>query len=190
MKFGYARVSTQNQNLDLQVDALQKEGCDEIVEEKVSGAHKKREKLDDLFGKLRQGDTLVVYKLDRLGRSTKQLIELSEWLDENDIELVSIRDSIDTSTPMGRAMMRMLMVLAEMEREIIVERTQAGLKAARKRGRVGGRPSKDKKDVERAIKLYESGEYSVPEIEEMTGVSKPSLYRYLKKKQAQAQSVE
>ena len=181
MKFGYARVSTRDQNLEVQLDALAAAGCDKIVTEKVSGsASKERPELDRLVENLREGDTLVVYKLDRLGRSTFKLLGLTEELQQRDVEFVSLKDQIDTGSAIGKAMFRMLAVLAEMERELIVERTQAGLQAARKRGRVGGRPKVDKKAVDRALKLYESKEYSVAEITEMTGVSKATLYRRLK----------
>jgi DNA invertase Pin-like site-specific DNA recombinase len=181
MKFGYARVSTRDQNLDAQLDALTAAGCDKIVTEKVSGnGSKERPELDRLVENLREGDTLVVYKLDRLGRSTFKLLGLTEALQERGVEFVSLKDQIDTSSAIGKAMFRMLAVLAEMERELIVERTQAGLQAARKRGRIGGRPRVDKKKVEKALKLYESKDYSVAEITELTGVSKATLYRRLK----------
>jgi len=158
MKFGYARVSTRDQNLEAQLDALTAAGCDKIVTEKVSGnGSKERPELDRLVENLREGDTLVVYKLDRLGRSTFKLLGLTEELQQRGVEFVSLKDHID-----------------------IVERTQAGLQAARKRGRVGGRPRVDKKSVERALKLYESKEYSVAEITELTEVSKATLYRRLK----------
>jgi DNA invertase Pin-like site-specific DNA recombinase len=183
MKIGYARVSTLDQNLDMQIDALKAAGCERIYTEKMSGKRDDRPELQRCLDALREGDTLVVYKLDRLGRSTFKLLELTEELNERGVKFASIRDNIDTSTVIGKAMFRMLAVLAEMERDIIVERTQAGLKAARARGRVGGRPSKPKKDVERALKLYDSGEYTVPEIVEMTGVSKATIYRALRKRE-------
>jgi len=175
MKFGYARVSTRDQNLDAQLDALAAAGCDKIVTEKVSGnGSKERPELDRLVENLREGDTLVVYKLDRLGRSTFKLLGLTEALQERGVEFVSLKDQIDTSSAIGKAMFRML----------AVERTQAGLQAARKRGRIGGRPRVDKKIVERALKLYESKDYSVAEITELTGVSKATLYRRLKESSA------
>jgi len=181
MKFGYARVSTRDQNLEAQLDALDAAGCDKIVTEKAGGnGSKERPELDRLVENLREGDTLVVYKLDRLGRSTFKLLGLTEELQQRGVEFVSLKDQIDTGSAIGKAMFRMLAVLAEMERELIVERTQAGLQAARKRGRIGGRPRVDKKRVDRALKLYESKEYSVAEITELTGVSKATLYRRLK----------
>ncbi|WP_201714256.1 recombinase family protein [Rossellomorea arthrocnemi] len=177
MKIGYARVSTQEQSLDLQMDALQQAGCEKVYSEKISGMKDDRPKLLELIDYAREGDVLVVYKLDRLGRSTKKLIELTEELEKRGIELVSIRDSIDTTSAVGKAMFRMLAVLSEMERDLISERTRAGLESARARGRRGGRPKKDSKDVDKAIKLYHTNQYSVREIEEITGVSKATLYR-------------
>ncbi|MBD7965380.1 recombinase family protein [Fictibacillus norfolkensis] len=180
MKIGYARVSTQDQNLDVQLDALHKAGCERIYTEKASGKRDDRPELTRCLDSLRKGDTLVIYKLDRLGRSTFKLLELTKGFEDAGIDLVSIRDGIDTTTPVGRFFFRTMASIAELERDIIVERTQAGLQAARSRGRVGGRPPVPKKDVERAIKLYESNEYTVAEITELTGVTKATLYRSLK----------
>ncbi|MCR8633917.1 recombinase family protein [Paenibacillus radicis (ex Xue et al. 2023)] len=179
---GYSRVSTSEQNLDLQTDALKQKGCIKIFEEKDSGKNDDRIELAKALEYLREGDSLVVYKLDRLARSTKKLIELSEVLEDRSIELISIRDNIDTTTAVGRAMFRMLAVIAELERDIISERTLAGLAAARARGRKGGRPPLDDKKVKQALKLYDSKEYSLKEIVDLTGVSKPTLYRELEKR--------
>ncbi|MGD6849606.1 recombinase family protein [Rossellomorea aquimaris] len=189
MKIGYARVSTQDQSLDLQMDALQKFGCEKVYSEKVSGMKDDRQKLLELIEYAREGDILVVYKLDRLGRSTKKLIELTEELERRGIELVSIRDSIDTTTAVGKAMFRMLAVLSEMERDLISERTRAGLESARARGRSGGRPKKDRKDIEKALKLYDTKQYTIKEIEEMTSVSKATLYRELRKRKSKKEIV-
>ncbi|QHA36863.1 helix-turn-helix domain-containing protein [Rossellomorea marisflavi] len=182
MKIGYARVSTQDQSLDLQVDALQKAGCERIYTEKMSGRKDDRPELQKCLDALRSGDVLVVYKLDRLGRSTFKLLELTAGFERDGVDFVSIVDGIDTTTPVGRFFFRTMASIAELERDIIVERTQAGLQAARARGRVGGRPAKAKKDVERALKLYDSNQYSVPEIVEMTEVSKATLYRAINKR--------
>lgn len=181
MKFGYARVSTLDQNLDSQVDALKAAGCDKIFEEKMSGKRDDRPELKRLLDQLRKGDTLVVYKLDRLGRSTFKLLELTADFEKNGIEFVSIVDGIDTSTPVGKFFFRTMASIAELERDIIAERTQAGLKAARARGRVGGRPKADKSKINVALKLYDDG-VPVPEIVEATGVSKTTLYRYVNKR--------
>ena len=180
MKIGYARVSTQDQSLDLQIDALRKEGCEKIYAEKISGMSDQRPKLLELIDYARKDDIVVVYKLDRLGRSTKSLIKLTEELDEKGIELLSIRDSIDTTNAVGKAMFRMLAVLSEMERDLISERTRAGLESARARGRRGGRPKKDSRDIEKAIRLYKTEQYTVKEIAEMTSVSRATLYRELR----------
>ncbi|WP_391116649.1 recombinase family protein [Psychrobacillus sp. L3] len=189
MKIGYARVSTLDQSLDLQIDALEKIGCEKIYQEKISGMKDDRPQLQELLTYAREGDVLCVYKLDRLGRSTKKLIEWSEELQERGIELVSIRDSIDTTTAVGKAMFKMLAVLAEMERDLISERTRAGLESARARGRVGGRPKKDNKQVEKALKLYNTEKYTVKEIEEMTSVSKATLYREIRKRKSKEELI-
>lgn len=190
MKIGYARVSTHEQSLDLQLDALEKAGCEKIYQEKMSGMKDDRPQLNQLIEYAREGDVLVVYKLDRLGRSTKRLIELSEELEQRGIELVSIRDSIDTTTAVGKAMFKMLAVLAEMERDLISERTKAGLESARARGRNGGRPKKDNKQVEKALKLYETEQYTVKEIEDMTSVSKATLYREIRKRKTNVRHLQ
>lgn len=182
MKIGYARVSTQDQSLDLQLDALNETGCGRIFQEKVSGMKDDRKQLNELLQFARTGDVLVVYKLDRLGRSTRKLLELVDMLEQRGIELISLRDSIDTTTAMGKAMFRMLAVLSEMERDLISERTRAGLASARLRGRSGGRPKKNQKTVDQAVKLYEGKQHTVAEITELTGVSKTTLYRELNKK--------
>lgn len=177
MIFGYARVSTQDQKLELQLDALNKYKCDQIFQEKMSGKIKERPQLDNLLKVIREGDKVVVYKLDRISRSTKHLIELSELFEKKGVQFVSIQDNIDTSTPMGRFFFRMMASIAELERDIISERTKAGLGAARARGRKGGRPSKSQKDVDLALKMYDSKEYSISEIVKATKVSQATLYR-------------
>jgi DNA invertase Pin-like site-specific DNA recombinase len=182
MKIGYARVSTVDQSLDMQMDALNNAGCERIYTEKASGAKDDRKELQRALDSLRQGDVFIVYKLDRLARSTKKLIEVYEQLTELGVELVSVCDGLDTTTPTGRAMFKMIGVIAELEREMIVERTKAGLQAARARGRNGGRPKTDNKKVERAIKLYDAQEHSIADIEDMTGVKKATLYRALKQR--------
>ena len=180
MDIGYARVSTKDQDLSLQLDALTRFGCIKIFEEKVSGKNRNRPELEDLIEMLREGDRVVVYKLDRIGRSLKHLIELVEMFNKMGVEFVSLHENIDTSTAAGRMFFHIVGAFAQFEREVTVERTKAGLEAARARGRKGGRPSKDKKAVGKALKLYESKEYSIKEIEEMTGVSASTLYRRLK----------
>ncbi len=179
--FGYARVSTEEQNLDMQLDALQKFGVEKIYKEKLTGTRKDRPQLEELLKVLRSGDKVVVYKLDRISRSTKHLIELSEVFSDMDVHFVSITDNIDTSTAMGKFFFRTMASIAELERDIISERTKSGLQAARSRGKKGGRPTKREDKVEIAIKMYKSKDYSIKEITEMTGLSKTTLYRYLEK---------
>lgn len=180
---GYARVSTKEQNLDLQLDALKKAGCEEIYFEKISGT-KERPELDNALTYLRQGDTLVIWKLDRLGRSLRDLVNIVDGLYKRGIEFRSIQDGIDTKTPLGRYQFALFAALAEYEREMIVERTRAGLTAAKERGRVGGRKkglsSEAKKVAKAAATLYKKNENSVKEICDILNISKPTLYRYLK----------
>ncbi|WP_338463480.1 recombinase family protein [Brevibacillus borstelensis] len=179
MIFGYARVSTQDQNLDAQIDALNKYGVDRIYHEKMTGKTKERPELEELLKVLRPGDKVVVYKLDRISRSTKHLIELAERFENVGVDFVSIRDNIDTSTAMGRFFFRMMASIAELERDIIVERTHAGLEAARARGRKGGRPSKSADKIALALDMYASKRYTIEQITEATGLSKTTLYRYI-----------
>ncbi|WP_319003648.1 recombinase family protein [Sutcliffiella horikoshii] len=157
--FGYARVSTQDQNLNLQIDALEKAGAVVIYKEKMTGAKKERPELEQLLKAISESDSVVVYKLDRISRSTKHLIELAETFEEKKVNFISIQDSIDTSTAMGRFFFRTMASIAELERDIISERTKSGLQSARMRGRNGGRPFKDPKLVERALKLHSSKQY-------------------------------
>jgi DNA invertase Pin-like site-specific DNA recombinase len=184
MRVGYARVSTKDQNLDLQVDALQKEECEEVFREVASGAKTVRPVLDDLLSRLRAGDVLVIWKLDRLGRSLKHLVTLATELMEREIGLISLNDPIDTTTPQGRLVFNIFASLAEFERDLIRERTQAGLEAARARGRTGGRPRGLSKQAEAtamaAETLYCEGQLSVQEICDQLGITKPTLYAYLR----------
>ncbi|KEP24859.1 recombinase family protein [Bacillus altitudinis] len=180
MIIGYARVSTVDQSLNLQIDSLSEFGCDEIFQEKVSGARDDRTELMNALRMLRAGDKFVVYKLDRLARSTKSLIEIAENLRNKNVEFISIQDNLDTSTAAGKAMFGMLSVLAEFERDIIRERTLSGLKAARARGRKGGRPKVNKQKLNQALALYHSKRMTVREIQEITGISPATLYRAIK----------
>jgi len=177
MIIGYARVSTQDQNLQMQLDALQNAGCFEIFEEKVSGTKKDRPALNEMLKMLREGDKVVVYKLDRISRSTKHLIELADFFDSKGVEFVSIQDNIDTSTPMGRFFFRVIASIAELERDILSERTKGGLASARARGRSGGRPKVDSKKLQLALKMYRSKQHSISEIVSATGISQSTLYR-------------
>lgn len=182
MKYGYARVSTEDQSLNMQIDAFTKYGVDTVIEEKMSGARKDRPKLNELLGVLQSGDKVVVYKLDRISRSTKHLIELVELFAEKGVEFVSIQDNIDTTTAMGRFFFTIMAGVAQLERDIISDRTKAGLDAARARGRFGGRPAADEDKIKQALTLYDSKKYTLPQIKEMTGVGKTTLYKYLKER--------
>lgn len=179
MKFGYARVSKQEQHIELQLDALRRYGVDEIFEEKISTRKIARPKLQELLGKLRSGDTLVVWRLDRLGRTVKQLLSLAEDFEDKGISFVSLAENLDTTTATGKFTFHMFCAMAQMERDVISERTKAGLDAARSRGRNGGRKSVDSKTIEKALKMYKSDEFSVKEILETTGISKTTLYKYI-----------
>ncbi|WP_422136057.1 recombinase family protein [Endozoicomonas sp. ALD040] len=179
MKIGYARVSTKDQDLSLQRKALSEAGCTKIYEDKASGTQSNREGLKLAFEVLRDGDTLVVWKLDRLGRSARSLITLVNELEQQDCHFVSLTDSIDTTTTAGRFFFHVMASLAQMERELIVERTKAGLETARQRGKIGGRKRQmtDSK-IEAAKKLLTDG---IPpkEVAANLGVSVPTLYRWL-----------
>ena len=182
MNIGYARVSTQDQNLDLQNDALKAAGCENIYTDKMSGAKTERPGLEKIMSFIRKGDPLVVWKLDRLGRSLKHLIQVMNQLEERGIYFKSVQESLDTSTPGGKLIFHVFGALAEFERDIIRERTMAGLAAARARGRKGGRPRKlSKKQVEMAKKLISDPTIPIADICKTLGISKATLYRYLKK---------
>ena len=179
MLIGYARVSTRDQNLELQQEALVKAGCQKIFEDKVSGTRVDRPGLAKALEMLREDDTLVVWKLDRLGRSVKQLVNLVGELHKRGIQFKSLTDAIDTGTPSGRFFFHVMASLAEMERELIVERTRAGLEMAKQLGRKGGRkPKMTSSKIESAKKLLSSG---VPpkDVAKNLGVSIPTLYRWV-----------
>lgn len=179
MLIGYGRISTRGQSLALQIDALKAAGCDRIFEDKVSGASRSKPALDDALSHLRKGDTLVVWKLDRLGRTVKQLVEFVGELQQRGIEFRSITEGIDTSTPAGRFFFHIIAAMAEMERELIRERTRAGLDSARAKGLVGGRKkAMDEKKVASAKTLLETGT-PPKEVADMCGVSVATLYRYI-----------
>ena len=185
MLIGYARVSTIEQNVALQTDELKKAGCERIFRDKVSGAKTERPGLQEALEYLREGDSLVVWRLDRLGRSLRHLIDTVSELEERGIGFRSLQESIDTTTSGGRLIFHIFGALAEFERNLIRERTMAGLQAARARGRLGGRPKKlDAKKTELAYQLYDEKTYAVQEICQMLGVSKPTLYTYLARRKA------
>lgn len=179
MRIGYARVSRDDQNLDLQIQALAQAGCERVFSEKVSGAQSDRPALQEALSQLRDGDAFVVWKLDRLGRGVKGLVDLVTDLEVRRVHFQSLTDQIDTSTPAGRFFFHVMASLAQMERELIAERTRAGLEAARRLGRVGGRKRRmTESKVESARQLLVSG--MLPkDVAKNLGVSVPTLYRWL-----------
>jgi DNA invertase Pin-like site-specific DNA recombinase len=179
MRIGYARVSTDEQSLDLQLDALKKAGCKRIFTDKASATKAVRPGLTDALSHLRGGDVLIIWKLDRLGRMVKGLVDLVADLQGRGVQFRSLTDGIDTTTPAGRFFFHVMASLAQMERELLAERTRAGLAAARRRGRLGGRkrrmtPGK----VESARELLRSG-MSPRDVAENLGISIPTLYRWV-----------
>ena len=181
MQIGYARVSTEDQKLDLQLDALKQAGCESIYQDVASGSQSKRVGLDHATKYLRPGDTLVVWKLDRLGRSLKHLIEMINQLNLKGVFFKSLQENIDTSSSGGKLTFHLFGALAEFERDIIRERTKAGLEAARSRGRVGGRPkAMDQRKITLAKQLMSNPTNSPTDVSKTLGISKATLYRNLK----------
>lgn len=181
MKFGYARVSTLEQNLDLQLDALRQAGCEEIFTDEISGSTMERPGLTKLREKIRKGDTLIVWRLDRLGRSLKHLIHWINELSTLGISFQSLQEAINTDSSTGQLIFHIFGALAEFERNLIKERTKAGLDAARLRGRQGGRPLKlNNTKRQLAIDLYTAKKHSIRQICQVVGISKPTLYKYLR----------
>ena len=180
MIYGYARVSTADQNLDRQKDALYKYGVEHLYCEKISGTRRNRPELDQMLEAVQQGDTIVIESLSRLSRSVKNLAELMELLNEKGVRLVSLKETIDTTSSTGRLLFTILSSLAQFEADVLRERTREGLNAARARGRCGGRPKTDAKAVQKAVALYQTKQYSVTEVTDLTGVSKATLYRAIK----------
>lgn len=179
MKIGYARVSTEQQNLDRQTDALNTYGIDEMYTEKMTGTKASRPELDKVRMIARAGDIIIVESLSRLGRSTKDLLNLLDEFEKKHIQLISLKENIDTSTATGRLLTTVLSALSQFERDLTVQRTKEGLQAARARGRKGGRPKADAKAVTKAVKLYNAQTHSIKEITAITGISQATLYRAL-----------
>lgn len=183
MKVGYARVSTADQYLRMQEDALRSAGCEEIYTDIASGAKSQRPGLDKALNYLREGDTLIVWKLDRLGRSIQHLIQTITTLQEKQIYFKCLQEVIDTTTSGGKLIFHIFSALAEFERDLIRERTEAGLKAARARGRMGGRPPLlDNRQINRMIEMYDEQKNTVAEICKIYDISRPSFYNYLKQR--------
>ena len=181
MLIGYARVSTYDQRLDAQEDLLRAAGCERILTDKISGTVAERSGLNEVRKLLRAGDTLVVWRLDRLGRSLKDLLDWVTYLDTQGVALKSLHEAIDTSTSTGKLVFHLFGALAEFERNLIQERTMTGLTAARARGRLGGRPkSLDADKQQLALQLYEAKKTTVKKICELLAISKPTLYAYVR----------
>ena len=181
MNIGYARVSTEDQNLDLQIDALNEVKCDHIYEEKMSSKIKDRPALYEALNFMRKGDTLIVWKLDRLGRSLRHLIEVINKLMDSGMYFMSLQEKIDTTSTSGKLIFHIFAALAEFEREIISERTKAGLKAARARGRFGGRHKKlNEQQTQMVKKMWKDHSITINEICRTFDISRTTLYHYLK----------
>lgn len=183
MLIGYARVSTEEQNLDRQIDALVDAGVDKrnIYKEKLTGTKTDRPELNKMLSELQDGDTIIISELTRLSRTTKDLFKLVEIIESKGANIKSLKENwIDTTTPQGKLLFTIFAGISQFERDLISQRTKEGLSSARARGRKGGRPFKDKKDVELALRMYDSREYTTAEITKASGVSRTSLYRYIK----------
>lgn len=180
MKIGYARVSTNDQSLEKQIEHLKSEGCEIIFEETVTGTKLERKQLDKLLEHLRPKDIVIVSELTRLSRSTKDLFKIVEIIESKGANIKSLKESwVDTTTPQGKLMFTIFAGISQFERDLISQRTKESLAIARARGRRGGRPRKDSSKIDLAVKMYKSKEYSIKEITHATGVSKTTLYRYL-----------
>lgn len=180
MNIGYARVSTQDQNLDLQIDDLKRFGCDKIFTDKMSGSSQERPGLNEAIAFARKGDTLAVWRLDRLGRSLQHLIQTVNTLHDRGVGFASLQEGINTGTPNGKLVFHIFGAMAEFERSLIRERTMAGLNAARARGRFGGRPPKlTKQQIEMARTVLTSSAGKIGEVAQMLKVSRSTVYRHL-----------
>ena len=180
--YGYARVSTNTQELHRQIDMLIPYQCNEILSEKITGTKAQRPELDNLKKMTRSGDKIVIESFSRLGRSTKDLIDLVEYFEKKNVQIISIKENFDTTTPQGKLMLTVFQAFAQFERDLIAQRTKEGLESARARGRKGGRPAKKTKDIEEALRLYDSKTHTVQEIYKWTKVSPATLYRALEKR--------
>ena len=185
MTIGYARCSTIDQNLDWQIDELTRQGCERIYQEKMSGAKADRPELQRMLDALREGDVVIICELTRLGRSVKDLFAIVEKIDQAGANIKSLKEPwLDTATPQGRLLFTMFAGISQFERDLTHQRTMEGLKAARARGHMGGRPRKDEKALKEALTLYDSKAYTVKEITAATGVSRTTLYQYVKERNA------
>ena len=184
MKYGYARISTRDQCLDLQLDALRDANCNKIFSDVAKGVRQDRPELTKLLEIVEEKDTIVIWKLDRLGRSLHHLVKIVNDLNNQSVGLVSLNDPIDTTTAQGRLMFNVFASLAEFERDVVYERTIAGIKSAKARGRLGGRPkglsANAKQKACLAEALYKQNELTSDQIAKQLDISKPTMYKYLK----------
>lgn len=191
MTIGYARVSTAGQNLDGQCDNLRQAGCERIYSEKISGAKKQRPELERMLDALREGDTVIITELTRLGRSVKELFAIIERVHEAGASIKSLRETwLDTTTPQGNLLFTIFAGLSQFERDLIRQRTKSGLEAARARGRKGGRPKTSSSKVETALKMYDSKLHTIEEITVATGISRSTLYRAIEEQNTKNASNE
>ena len=181
----YARVSTDQQYLDRQLEVLDKYGYEVIIKEKYTGTKRDREGLNDLMDRAQPGDTVVVESISRLGRKTLDILGIVEELNKKGVRFVSLKENMDTSTSTGNAMFQMMCVIAELERNMIADRVKEGLQSAKKRGKKLGRPKMDNDKVNVAMRMYDSGEYSIKEIVEQVGISQGKLYKEINKRKMQ-----
>jgi DNA invertase Pin-like site-specific DNA recombinase len=182
LRIAYARVSTDAQELHRQLDALEKVGYDKLIQEKFTGTKKDRAGLQKLFDIVREGDVVIVESISRLGRNTLDILTIIEELTNKGIMFKSLKENMDTTTPTGKAMLGMIAVISQLERDLIVQRTQEGLASAKKRGIKLGRPALDDKKVNHALYLYDKGDLSVKQILEATGISQGKFYKELNKR--------
>lgn len=185
MIYGYARVSTRQQDLSRQLDLLDKYNCNKIYTEKISGIRANRPELIKLKKRVRKNDQIIIESFSRLGRSTKDLIDLVYFFEKKGVKVVSIKENFDTQTPQGKLMMTVFQAFSQFERDIIVERTKEGLDSARARGNIGGRPRVDQMMIQKALLLYQEEGYTVTDICKKTGVKKATFYRYLRSEKKQ-----
>ncbi|NKD31632.1 recombinase family protein [Enterococcus casseliflavus] len=179
MVYGYARVSTRQQDLSRQLDLLDRYECNKIYTEKISGVRANRPELNKLKKRVKENDKIIIESFSRLGRSTKDLIDLVYFFEKKGVKVISIKENFDTQTPQGKLMMTVFQAFSQFERDIIVERTKEGLESARARGNIGGRPRVDPALIQHALNLYQKEGKAVVDICAQTGLKRSTFYRYL-----------
>ena len=180
MVYGYARVSTRQQDLSRQLDLLERYECHKIYTEKISGIRTNRPELNKLKKRVKENDKIIIESFSRLGRSTKDLIDLVYFFERKGVKVISIKENFDTQTPQGKLIMTVFQAFSQFERDIIVERTKEGLDSARARGNIGGRPRIDPKLIQHALNLYQKEGRTVVDICAQTGIKRSTFYRYLR----------